>query len=50
MKLGRRLTEIVSSQGLNPNEWMLAEEYNFYIKLIHKETKKTKIVDKFKRR
>lgn len=53
MKRGRRLTrnekEIVSSQGLNPNDWMLAEEYNFYLKIIHKDTKKTRIIDKFKR-
>ena len=54
MKRGRRLTrnekEVVASHGLNPNDWMLAEEYDFYIKLIHKETRTTKIVDKFLRR
>ena len=51
MKRGRRLTrnekEIVASQGLNPKDWMLAEEYNFYIKIIHKGTQKTRIIDKF---
>lgn len=54
MKRGRRLTrnekEIVASQGLNPKDWMLAEEYNFYLKIIHKDTKKTRIIDKFIRR
>lgn len=53
MKRGRRLTrdekEIVYSQGLNPKDWMLAEEYNFYLKIIHKDTKKTRIIDKFKK-
>lgn len=53
MKRGRRLTrnekEVVSSHSLNPNDWMLAEEMNFYLKLIHKETKQIKIIDKFKR-
>ena len=54
MKRGRRLTrnekEIVASQGLNPKDWMLAEEYNFYLKIIHKDTRKTRIIDKFIRR
>ena len=54
MKRGRGLTrneeEIVASQGLNPKDWMLAEEYDFYIKLINKDTSKTRIIDKFKRR
>lgn len=53
MKRGRRLTrnekEVVSSHMLNPNDWMLAEEFNFHLKLIHKETKQIKIIDKFKR-
>lgn len=53
MKRGRRLTrnekEVVSSHYLNPNDWMLAEEFNFQLKLIHKETKQIKIIDKFKR-
>lgn len=53
MKRGRRLTrnekEIVASHYLRPDDWMLAEEMNFYLKLIHKETKQIKIIDKFKR-
>lgn len=53
VKRGRRLTrdekEVVSSHGYNPNDWMLAEEMEFYLKLVHKETKQIKIIDKFKR-
>ena len=54
MKRGRRLTrnekEIVDSYGLDATEWMLAQEMNFKLVLIHKETKQIKIIDKFKRR
>lgn len=53
MKNPKRLTrtqkEIVSSHGLKADEWALVEETEFYYKLIHKTTKKTKITDKFMR-
>lgn len=54
MKRGRRLTrsekEIVDSYGLDATEWMLAQEMNFKLVLIHKETKQIKVIDKCKRR
>ena len=53
MKRGRRLTrnekEIVVSYGLDATEWMLAQEMNYKLVLIHKETKQIKTIDKFKR-
>lgn len=54
MKQPKRLTreqkEIVSSHYLKADDWMLASESEFYLKLVHKETGKTKTIDKFKRR
>ena len=51
MKQPKRLTYeqklIVSGHNLNPNQWMFVEELEFYIKIIHKETGVTKLIDKF---
>ena len=49
-KLTRTQKEIVSSHGLNPNDWALIEETEFYYKLINKTSGIKKSVDKFKRR
>lgn len=51
MKQPKRLTreqkQVVSAHRLNPNNWMLVEETDFYYKLINKETGRKKSVDKF---
>lgn len=51
MKQPKRLTrqqkQIVTANGLNAGNWMLAEETDFYLKLINKETGKKRAVDKF---
>lgn len=54
MKNPKRLTreqkEIVSSHGLNARNWALAEETEFYLKIINKDSGKTRMVDKFRRK
>lgn len=54
MKNPKRLTreqkEIVSSHGLNARNWALVEETEFYLKIINKESGKTRMVDKFRRK
>lgn len=53
MKQPKALTReqkiIVSSHYMSVREWMLVEEMEFYLKLINKQTGKTKIIDKFER-
>jgi len=34
---------------MNPKEWMLKEETEFYLKIIHKSAGYVKIIDKFRR-
>lgn len=46
-KLTREQKQVVSAHRLNPNNWMLAEETDFYYKLVNKETGRKKSVDKF---
>lgn len=48
-KLARWQKECLSAHRLNADNWMLVEETEFYLKIINKETKKTKSVDKFLR-
>ena len=48
-KLSRAQKEIVSAHHLRPNNWMLVEEMEFYLKIIHKDSKKIKMVDKFRK-
>lgn len=54
MKNPKRLTReqkiCLSEHYLDPKEWMLVEETDFFLKLIHKETEKRKTIDKFLRR
>lgn len=53
MKQPKRLTreqkEAVAASRLNPNNWMLAGETEFYLKVIHKESGIIRSVDKFRR-
>jgi hypothetical protein len=53
MKQPKRLTReqkiIVSSHGLNANDWMLDKETDFYFYLVGKDGDKKKIIDKFAR-
>lgn len=48
-KLTRAQKICVSAHHLNPLNWMLVEETEFYLKIIHKETHKTRSVDKFRK-
>lgn len=53
MSPGKQLTleqkKCVSAHYLNAKEWMLKEETDFYLKIIHKITGYVKIIDKFRR-
>lgn len=53
MKQAKRLTrsqkECLSAYHLNAKNWMLVKESDFYITVINKDTRKTKILDKFRR-
>lgn len=46
-KLTRSQKERLSAHHLNADEWMLVEESEFYLKIISKESGKTKRIDKF---
>lgn len=48
-RLTRQQKECLSAHYLNANNWMLIEETEFYLKIINKETGKTKMVDKFRK-
>lgn len=48
-KLTRAQKEVLSSQGFFPEHWLLCEELEFHLKLIHKGTGKIKFTDKFRR-
>lgn len=48
-RLTRKQKECLSAHHLKADDWMLVEETEFYLKIINKETKKTKLVDKFLR-
>lgn len=51
MKQPKRLTrnqkECVSAHYLNPKDWMLVKETEFYIYIIHKISGKMESLDKF---
>lgn len=49
-KLTRMQKEIVSSHGLIAKNWALVEETEFYLKIINKDSGKTRMVDKFRRK
>lgn len=48
-KLTREQKKAVSAYNLNPKNWMVLEELGEYLKLINKETGKTKIIDRNRR-
>ena len=45
-KLTKKQKMCISAHYMNPKEWMLVEEIGSYLKVINKETGKTKFVDK----
>lgn len=51
MKQARRLTRdlkiAVSAYGLNPKDYMLQKDGDVYVTIVHKETMKTRIIDKY---
>lgn len=53
MKQPKRLTReqkmCLSAHYLNPDNWMLIEETEFYYKIIHKVTGHRRTVDKFRK-
>ncbi len=53
MKQPKRLTRdqkmCLSAHYLNPDNWMLVEETEFYLKIINKNDKTRRFVDKFLR-
>lgn len=46
-KLTREQKQIVSNHCLNPSNWMLVKESDFYLKIIHKESNNIRTIDKF---
>ena len=44
-KLTRSQKECLSAHHLNAKNWLLVEETEFYLKIINKETQKTKMID-----
>jgi hypothetical protein len=53
MKQAKRLSrwqkECLTAHHLDASKWMLVEETDFYLKVIHKETGTRKTLDKFRR-
>ena len=48
-KLTKEQKQAVSAYHLNAKNWMLVEEMGEYLKIINKETGKTKIIDRNRR-
>lgn len=48
-KLTRDLKCAVSAYNLNPDNWMLLKDGDIYVTIIHKASKKTRIIDKYER-
>lgn len=46
-KLTREQKIAVSASGLNAENWMLVEQTEFYLKIIHKRSGKTRRVDRY---
>lgn len=46
-KLTREQKIAVSATGLNPRNWMLAEQTEFYLKIIHKTSGKIRRIDRY---
>lgn len=47
--LTRSQKEIVSNNALIANQWMLVEDLGSYLKIMHKDTKKIRIINKYTR-
>lgn len=47
--LTRDLKEIVTNNGLIASQWMLVEDLGSYLKIIHKDSGKIRIVDKYRK-
>lgn len=51
MKNSKRLTReqkiAVSAAGLNADNWMLVEQTEFYLKIIHKTSGRTRRIDRY---
>lgn len=43
----RAQKEIISNSYLNPDNWLVIHESDFYLKLIHKESRKMRTICKF---
>lgn len=48
-RIPRKFKECLSAYHLNPKNWMLVEETEFYIKIIHKGTWKIRMLDKHRK-
>lgn len=46
-KLTREQKVAVSAAGLNAENWMLIEQTEFYLKIIHKSSGKTRRIDRY---
>ncbi len=46
-KLTREQKIAVSANGLNPDNWMLIEQTEFYLKIIHKSSEKIRRVNRY---
>lgn len=47
--LTRKQKECVSAHYMNPRQWMLVDETEFYLKIINKSTGRRRTIDKFRR-
>ena len=46
----RKFKDVLSAYYLNPEQWVLVEEWDFYIKIAHKDNlNKVKYLDKYRR-
>ena len=48
-KLTRNQKQCVASHMLNPENWMLVQEMEFYLRIINKQTGQTRMIDKFRK-
>lgn len=46
-RLAREQKIAVSAAGLNPDNWMLVEQTEFYLKIIHKASGKIRRIDRY---
>lgn len=46
-RLTKEQKEAVSAAGLLPDKWMLVEQTEFYLKVIHKTLGKTRRIDRY---